>query len=257
MLGGKAFYLYQLREICTVPPFFVLSFDSSKEVDDAAVQESILQEWTRCDFGLVAVRSSASVEDSASASFAGIFESIIGVSREDLLQAIGRVGKSLNGERVKDYCKAHGFSPSDIRMNVIIQKLVSSRVSGVSFTRLREGQDELIVEACFGLGEALVSGRITPDSYFVDRDTFAITREAISYQSIWLPPNNAGRSSYEQVPFFKRTARKLTEAEIKEVAKTSLRIENRLALFPSDIEWAFEEDTLFVLQARRFTGIPV
>jgi pyruvate,water dikinase len=256
MLGGKAFHLYKLREICRVPPFFVLSFDSSDEIGDAAVQESILLQWKRSGYGSVAVRSSASVEDSPSTSFAGIFESVLGVSDENLIDAIEQVRNSLDSERLRIYCKAHGFSPDNIRMNVIIQKLISSRVSGVCFSKMHEEQNKLIVEACFGMGEALVSGRVTPDTYFVDRKTLTIGSERIGYQSTWLPPNTAGKPSYQEVPFFRRTAKKLTESEIMEVAQTSLTIESRLGLFPADIEWAFEERDLFVLQARRFTGIP-
>ncbi len=255
MLGGKAFHLYKLREICRVPPFFVLSFDSSEEIETSAIQGSILQQWVGSGFGLAAVRSSASIEDSASTSFAGIFESVLGVSGENLIRAIDQVVKSVNGERVINYCKAHDLSSSNIRMNVIVQQLVSSRISGVSFTRLRQGENQVIVEACFGLGEALVSGRITPDTYFVDRNSFAIESERIGYQSVWLPPHSAGRPGYEQLPFFRRTAKKLTESEIKEVAETSIMIEDRLELFPADIEWAMEEKELFVLQARRFTGV--
>lgn len=255
ILGGKAFYLYKLQEICRVPPFFVLSFDHPEEIKKVDVQESILQEWSHSGFGSVGVRSSASIEDSASTSFAGMFESVLGVSKNDLIGAVERVVKSLDSPRVRDYCKAHDLLPSNIRMNVIIQQLVSSRVSGVTFTRLHEGNSQLIVEACFGLGEALVSGRVTPDTYFVDRRTLSIESERVGYQSIWLPPGRADLTMYEPVPFFKRTAKKLTKAEIREVAETSLKIEGSLELFPADIEWAIAEKDLFVLQARRFTGI--
>lgn len=253
ILGGKAFYLYKLQKICRVPPFFVLSFDNPDEIKKVDIQENILQEWDHSGFGSVGVRSSASVEDSASTSFAGMFESVLGVSKDNLIGAVEQVVKSLDSPRVKDYCKAHRLLPSNIRMNVIVQQLVSSRVSGVTFTRLHEGQNQLIIEACLGLGEALVSGRVTPDTYFIDRRTLTIESERIGYQRVWLSPGD--RPKYEPVPFFKRTAKKLSYTEIREIAETSLMIEESLELFPADIEWAISEKDLFVVQARRFTGI--
>jgi len=255
-LGGKAFQLYRLREICRVPPFFVLSFDSTSEIEDADVQHSIRQLWDDSGFTVAAVRSSASVEDSASRSFAGIFESILGVSADNLIGAVEKVLKSVQSDRVQSYMEAHGISVPRIRMNVIVQELLAARTAGVSFTRLDQSKNQVVVEACFGLGEALVSGKVSPDTYFVNRDDLSIEQKKIAYQSNFLALDETGAASYQQVPFFKKTAQKLSDREIKDVAELALSIEYRLSLFPADVEWAFEGDALFALQARRFTGVP-
>ena len=255
-LGGKAFQLYRLREICRVPPFFVLSFDSPADIENADVQRAINQQWADSGFTFAAVRSSASVEDSASQSFAGIFESILGVCSSNLIGAIERVLKSTESPRVQTYLEAHGLSAPHIRMNVIVQKLLAARTAGVSITRLHQSKNQVVVEACFGLGEALVSGKVPADTYFVNRDDLSIEQKKVAYQSVSLSLDEAGMTSYRPIPFFRKTAQKLTDREIKEVAELALLIENRLSLFPADIEWAFEENALFILQARRFTGVP-
>jgi len=162
-LGGKAFQLYRLREICRVPPFFVLSFDSTSEIEDADVQHSIRQLWDDSGFTVAAVRSSASVEDSASRSFAGIFESILGVSADNLIGAVEKVLKSVQSDRVQSYMEAHGISVPRIRMNVIVQELLAARTAGVSFTRLDQSKNQVVVEAL---------GRIAgpAEGRYVDRD---------------------------------------------------------------------------------------
>jgi len=251
-VGGKAYQLFKLKRFCDVPPFYVISFEDSQEIQDPEVQRVILKHAQPQGFDLMAVRSSASCEDSPGASFAGMFETVLSVRRSELIDAIKKVLGSVHSKRVADYCQTRGIDHEKIRMAVIIQRMVRSRVSGVCLTRMQKGTNSLIIEACYGLGEALVSGKVTPDSYVLDRSTLTIEKESIGYQKLMLnlPPNRVGQPVYEPVPFHRRNARKLSDGEIRKVATTSLEIEKRLAFEAADIEWAFEGEALYVLQAR-------
>ena len=255
-IGGKAYQLYRLKECCNIPPFFVISFKDPHEIHDPVVQRTILQQCQAQRFDLMAVRSSASCEDSAYASFAGMFETVLKVRPPDVIDAISRVLTSVHSKRVADYCRARELDKNKIRMAVIVQRMVPSRVSGVCFTRMQEGRNSLIVEACYGLGEALVSGKVNPDSYILDRKTLAVERESIGYQTIMLNPHRdrGCGAVYEPVPFHRRNARKLTYDEITTVAKTCLVVEQHLSFEAADVEWAFEEHVLHILQARPYSA---
>lgn len=255
-VGGKAYQLYRLREICNVPAFFAASFDNPREIEDPLVQAELLSCFRKHDFDFVAVRSSATIEDSPTASFAGMFETVLNVSIEELIPAVKQVLDSASSKRVSQYMNARGLESSDKNVNVLIQKMVSSRVSGVCFSRTQEHQDSMLIEACWGLGEALVSGKVTPDSYLLSRSTLGVLKVFVGYQRVMLraSANSVKASKYEDVPFYKRNARKLGDEDVRDVGKISLLIEHRLGFDAADIEWAFEGSTLYILQARPYTG---
>ena len=201
----------------------------------------------------MAVRSSAGCEDSSQASFAGMFKTVLGVRPSGIADAVVEVLESVYNKRVADYCESQGIVQDSISMAVIVQKMINSRVSGVCFTRLQNGSNHLLIEACYGLGEALVSGEITPDAYIVNRDSLSIIKESIGYQKVmrrW----DGEKLALESMPFHKRNAKKLTYGQVGDVARTCLLIEERLGFCAADIEWAFEGDMLYVLQARPYTG---
>lgn len=255
IVGGKAHHLYQIQEKCLVPPFFVLSFDDPSEIHDAQVIHAIQEECRAQQFRLMAVRSSAQCEDSAQASFAGIFETVLGVRALEIIGAIERVLASVQKERVRDYSLSQGIDLGEIRMAVIVQKLLDSRVSGVCFTRRTRNDDTLLIEACYGLGEALVSGRVTADSYTMSRMSLSPFNESIGYQKIMLQTDQATATvSYVPVPFHQRNAKKLTRSELITIAETCLVLEGHLNFPAIDVEWAFEGTTLYILQARPYNG---
>lgn len=254
-IGGKAYQLNRLKELVEVPTYFVVSFENPLEIKISAVQKAVMDECKTRNFSLMAVRSSAVGEDSAKASFAGMFETALCINPSHLIGAITKVLNSVYNQRVKDYCETHGFNPDSIKMSVIVQEMVHSRISGVCLTRIKDGQ-VLLVEACYGLGEPLVSGKITPDSYIVDRQTLTVLDESIGYQKLKLEISNkdSKRLIYEEIPFHQRNSRKLSDDEIREICETGLRIERVLHFGTADIEWAFTADRLYILQAREFTG---
>jgi pyruvate,water dikinase len=203
----------------------------------------------------MAVRSSASCEDSPQTSFAGMFKTVLGVKPPEIINAIREVLGSIFNKRVADYCEARSIDQNKIRMAVIVQRMINSRVSGVCFTRSQDERGPILIEACFGLGEALVSGKITPDLYIVDRGNFHITKETVGYQRFVLKLSEESMTPfYEELPFHKRNAKKLNNVQIVDVARTSLVIEESLSLEVADVEWAFEKDSLYILQARTFSG---
>ena len=251
-VGGKAYQLYHLKEICNVPDFFVVSFDNPEEIFDKKNQQIIYNHCISQKFELMAVRSSANCEDSSESSFAGMFKSILGVRPDGLIEAIEEVLDSVIADRVKGYCQVNGIDFSKIKMSVIVQKMVDSRVSGVCFTRMNDRNDNLIIEACLGLGELLVSGQVKPDTYILDRETCLILEESIGYQKFRQKLSVNNNSLYEEIPFYKRNSRKLSDEEIKKIAKASILIEKQLGFYSADVEWSFEMDNFYILQARSY-----
>jgi pyruvate,water dikinase len=252
-LGGKGLQLTQLREICSVPDFFVICFSSDSETEYTEIKEQILNYFDDFGGGLVAVRSSATLEDSSKASFAGMFETELNVTRGTLLAAIAAVLKSARDSRVIEYCKINQMDFTSILMRIVVQKMVNSRVSGVCLTRESQDSNNMLIESCYGLGEALVSGIVTPDTYRVDRDSFECISQSIGFQKIMF--DSTVTHTPVPVPFHRRNAKKLTVAEIKEVAQMCMSIERSLDYYSADIEWAYENRSLKLLQARPFVGV--
>jgi len=248
-IGGKAANLCRLREFCTVPPFFVVRFESPNEIDDPSNQAEILAECSRQGFDVMAVRSSASCEDSDEASFAGMFETRLGVTALAMLDAVRAILDTTCSPRVVEYAEALGLTRSSIQMAVVIQQLVHSRVSGVCLTRAPTS-DTITIEACYGLGDLLVRGDITPDTYILARQTQAIERVSVGYQARRLELSTNGEVVSQRVPFHQCNARKLTSDEAVQIGNRSLQIEAKLRLSSADIEWAIADSVLHVLQAR-------
>ena len=185
-LGGKGYQLTLLKEICSVPEFFAIRFDSHDEIDNTEIQNEILEKFDADNFSLVSVRSSATVEDSNTASFAGMFETKLSVNRAGLIEAVRKVLASLKDNRVAEYCALNKLQHDSVEMRVVVQKMINSRVSGVCITREKQNSKTLLIEACVGLGEVLVSGLVTPDTYKVDRESLEIVSSTIGFQKLMI-----------------------------------------------------------------------
>jgi pyruvate,water dikinase len=251
-LGGKGYQLMLLKEICSVPDFFVLSFDSEAEINSENVQNKIFDVFDSHAFEYVSVRSSATVEDSSLASFAGIFESELNVKKEGLIQAVRSVLSSLANERVIDYCSINHVDLESIKMRVVVQKMINSRISGVCITKERKDSRTLLLEVCLGLGEALVSGLVTPDTYKINRRTFDVEYEFVGYQKTMIL--GFDKDKIVPVPFFQRNANKMHYGELIEIAKWCLEIERQFDYESADIEWAYEGSVPYILQVRPYVG---
>ncbi len=209
------------------------------------------------DVRFSAVRSSATAEDLEGASFAGLQETYLNVTGADeILSAIRRCWGSLFTPRVLVYRARKGFDHRSVRLAVLIQKMVDSVVSGILFTRdPNTGENHMIVEAGWGLGEAIVGGEVTPDHYVLDGVTHRIIQKQISEQSVRLRRNDSGGNRRETVPESERRMQKLPDERIEQLASLAQLIESHYRR-PMDIEWCADDDVVYIVQARPVTTIP-
>jgi phosphoenolpyruvate synthase/pyruvate phosphate dikinase len=243
-IGGKAFQLFKLAAAARVPRFFVVTADSS---DIDAAHQALEHCIRRAICGPLAVRSSASCEDGHDASFAGMFDSILNVRLDQLADAVVRVRRSMDAQRVRDYVAARELDPDSVRMHVVVQEMVAARASGVCLTQTDSGA--MLIEVCFGLGEALVSGRVAGDRYEVAREGHSLLAIKAQVQDLMLDGEG-----WKPVDLAMRRLRKLADDDVVEVATTAERLEHVLDLRPLDLEFAFSGRELYVLQARRYAA---
>lgn len=199
----------------------------------------------------VAVRSSATTEDLSDASFAGQHETYYFVDTTTLLKFVRDCWASLFTDAAVAYRSAAGFEESPL-MAVIVQRLVPSEVSGVVFTKDPLGDDSLLViESSWGMGAAIVDGRVTPDRFLVNRSDLTVRQQTIADKR-HLVPANPSEKRLQPVPLSVRQRATLDEPTIRRVASLALRCE---VLFGGrqDVEWAMVDDQLYLLQSRPIT----
>jgi pyruvate, water dikinase len=200
----------------------------------------------------VAVRSSATAEDSTDTSFAGMNETFTNVRGADVLARITDCWASLFGERVAAYRVDRGLF-DEPAIAVIVEQMVASDRSGVMFTVDPAERAQIVIEAAFGLGEVVVSGRVEPDTYHVDRATQTLRDVRIGCQSVRITTGPDG-DVLEELDEHDGWRRVLTDDEIVQVAKLGLAIEQHYGS-PQDVEWAFVGDQLFIVQSRPLTTL--
>lgn len=203
----------------------------------------------------VAVRSSATTEDLADASFAGQQETFLNVKgKSELLINVKKCFASLFTPRAAYYRHKKGFEHTKASLAVVIQRMVDSDKSGVIFSKDPTNKsDSIILEAVFGLGEGIVSGRITPDKYVISRD-LEILDKKISDKKIAITRNASGGQEIVKLREEKSMQQVLKEYEIKKLAETSLKLEAHYKK-PQDIEFAIEGEDIFIVQTRAVTTI--
>ncbi|MDO8443672.1 MAG: PEP/pyruvate-binding domain-containing protein [Candidatus Azambacteria bacterium] len=212
-LGGKGASLVKMtRAGIPVPPFFIIpagAFD----------KKEILAEFKKLKTKYVAVRSSATAEDSLSASWAGQLESYLNVTEKNLLESIEKCRASIDSPRAKAYRTQKKLNKKKISVAVIIQKMVQSETSGICFTAnpVTGDRNEMVIEAGQGLGEAIVGGKITPKTYIINKKSIGF-------------------------------------GNLSGLAKLCLEIE-KLFKYPQDIEWAIAKGKIYILQSRPITTL--
>lgn len=201
----------------------------------------------------VAVRSSATAEDSETASFAGQQETYLHVRGADhIVERVRECWCSFFTERALFYRSKKG-SLSDLGMAVVVQRMVEPDVSGVMFTidPTKGRRDRIVVEAVFGLGEGVVSGQLTPDHYVLARDG-RLKRIKLARQPYAIVSHPAGGVHEVELAPAQADSQTLSEQQLVRLAKIGIDLEQRLG-GPQDIEWAIQGDDLFVLQSRPVT----
>lgn len=202
----------------------------------------------------VAVRSSACAEDSEVASFAGQQETYLNVrGAAEVLERVRECWASFFTERALFY-RARKGSLSDLAMAVVVQRQLEPEKAGVMFTidPIRQRRDQMIVEAVWGLGEALVSGQVTPDHYVLARDG-AVKQARVAVQPVAILPLPGGGTHESPLDPERGASRVLDDAELRELAFLGNRLQEHLG-GPQDLEWAFQQGRLYVLQSRPVTA---
>ncbi|QKQ99341.1 pyruvate, water dikinase [Metallosphaera tengchongensis] len=205
----------------------------------------------------VAVRSSATAEDIESASFAGQQDTYLNVRRSNLIEMVKAVWASLFNERAIEYRKSKGIDSAKVEMAVVVQKMVNSRSAGVMFTLNPADGDPnfIVIESSWGLGEAVVGGKVTPDEFLISKSELKIIDRRISKKNlkiIYDPESGRNKEVIIQNP--ESESLSITNEEALELAKLALKIEKHYGM-PMDIEWAIDADlkfpeNVFIVQAR-------
>lgn len=246
------------REACT-PLTARLSEATLPRDLTEAITTAYQELHARCAGDLVvAVRSSALSEDVGTASAAGVYETYLNLrDATAVLDAVLRCYRSLWTPRAVQYRAFHGVNSAHEAMAVVVMQMVAADVSGVAFTvnPVTGDRGQITINASWGLGETIVSGRVTPDQFLVDKASLRVVDREIAAKEVEVLPHPGGSGTVEAaVPAARALAPALAEDQLRELAQTCLRIEAHYGC-PVDVEWAFAGGRLYVLQARPVTGV--
>jgi phosphohistidine swiveling domain-containing protein len=205
----------------------------------------------------VAVRSSATAEDLPGASFAGQQETYLNLRGADaVLKAVQKCWASLWTGRAIAYRLRQGIAPQSVALAVVIQLLVPAEAAGILFTAnpLTGKRDEAVINAAWGLGEAIVGGAVTPDTVTVSRSTGRVIHRATAEKQVMTVRTDSG-TGQQPVPDPLKKVPVLSDAQAAELARTGAKIEQLYGM-PMDIEWTLADGKFAILQARPITALP-
>ncbi len=224
--------------------------DVKKEIK-AAYEQLVKFEGSKV---YVAVRSSATAEDLPGASFAGQQDTFLNVDGRNLIHYVRKCWSSLYTPRAIYYRVQQGFKHENVSIAVVVQKMVNSEKSGVMFTSHPvTGEPLTIVEAVFGLGEAIVSGRVTPDTYIFDRVKRKLVDVKVGEKLMMITKKN-GKTVEIELDEKKAKERVLSDEEVLKLVEIGEIIESHYAS-PQDVEWAIEKEKIYIVQSRPVTTI--
>ena len=231
---------------------------------DHALSAEMLEDITAAydalpDKPAVAVRSSANAEDLPELSFAGQQETYLNVSGgQPVAAAVKNCWASLWTPQAISYRHENDIDHGSVAMAVVVQIMVPSDVSGILFTAnpTNGERSEMIVNCSFGLGEAVVSGQVTPDTYVVDRQSLTSRETIIGAKDQKIVSDGKQGTRMEDVAQEEKVLASLSEESLRELVELALSIEAEFDNVPQDIEWAIRENELFLLQARPITNLP-
>ena len=229
----------------------ILSAETPKDIN-----KTVKENFKKLNSQFVAVRSSATAEDSSTAAWAGQLESYLNTTKVNLLENVKKCWASLFTPRAIFYRFEKELHKQKISVAVVVQKMVNSEKSGVAFSvhPVTQDKNQVIIEAGFGLGEAIVSGQITPDSYVVEKQPRRIIDKNIQMQSKGLYRSEKSGNEWRDIPKEQGEKQVLSDAEIMKLSEIILQIENHYG-FPCDIEWAYEKNKFYVVQSRPITTL--
>lgn len=227
----------------------------------AALARQIKAAYEKMGRGLVAVRSSATAEDLPEASFAGQQATFLNVEGEDdVIKAVQQCWASLFEARAIFYREENHFDHLKVGIAVPVQRMVQSSASGVMFTvePISSDRSKILIEAIKGLGEAVVSGDVTPDHYLVSKTPLEIILREVKKQEWKLVKADGAGSNGSNVKVAltpeEQSRQKIADADILQLAEIGRRLEDHYG-FPQDIEWAKHDGQIFIVQTRPVTTI--
>jgi phosphohistidine swiveling domain-containing protein len=233
------------------------AFDRAPVPGDVAQAVTCAYRELRDSAPAVAIRSSATAEDLPDASFAGQQETYLNVTGpEAVLEAVRRCWASLWTARAIAYRMRQGIDPDAVSLAVVVQIMVPADASGIMFTAnpMTGRRNEAVINAAWGLGEAIVGGLVTPDTLTIDKTTGGIVQRQIAHKEV-MTVRVDGTTTEHPVPEKQRNAPTLDDAHAGELVRLGKRIEDLYGQ-PMDIEWTLEDGQFAVVQARPITALP-
>lgn len=271
LVGGKVANLSQLAAEYRVPVGFCLSTAAFENTAHTSLQLPLalchaleaayhtLAAHAQQENPSVAVRSSAADEDGSDDSFAGQHETYLNVRGINaIVDAVQRCWVSAHADRVLEYRRQRGLSTERIRLAVLVQHLVVADSSAVVFSTnpVTGNPNEIVINANWGLGESIVGGLVTPDTYIVRKsDLHLVSRQVAEkrHMTVAIP----GGTREVDIPRYLRMRPVLTDTQIHEIAQLAMALEVRMG-WPVDVECAYQGDQLYLLQCRPITtAMPV
>ncbi len=270
LTGGKAANLSRLTAAYPVPPGFCLTvaafYRQTFCADNAELSEPVrellsdayrrLTEQGKNEWPGVAVRSSAADEDGQTASFAGQYETYLNIRGEEaVVRAVKQCLDSACSERVKTYRRQQGLPTDQTRIAVLVQQMIVADVSAVVFSvnPVSGNFDEVIINANWGLGESIVGGTAMPDTYTVRKSDLAVTERQIARKQCMTVPVPGGTREV-RVPVLLSREPVITDIQAVEMARLVMALEQEMG-WPADIECAWKNEKLYLLQCRPITTL--
>ncbi|HJJ26482.1 MAG TPA: phosphoenolpyruvate synthase [Methanocorpusculum sp.] len=236
--------------------------DKAKAMVETAVMPEVIRNDILASYKkmgkdiVVAVRSSATAEDLPGASFAGQQDTYLNIKGDDdVIDAVQRCWASLYTARAIYYRSKNGFDDRTVNIAVVVQQLVFSQKAGVMFSSHPiSGAKTVIIEGSWGLGEAIVSGTVSPDNYVFDRQTKKVINKTIAEKSVEIIPDGMKGTKVSEVPDDRKNAQVLSEEDIRNLAEFAVKSEEHYKN-PQDMEWGMVDGKIYILQSRPITTI--
>lgn len=219
------------------------------------LKQQLIFEMNKFESGRAAVRSSSTVEDLPGMSFAGQYSSYLNVEASDLIEKVVQCWQSLWNERAVEYRSRHKIA-IEFSHCVVIQEMIDAKLAGVIFTAnpISGIRNEILINASYGLGEAIVSGEVNPDQYTIDKKSGKILIKEIASKEMLCQYSRSG-IEYVKVDESRKSISCLEEKHIKAIVETTNKIEKYFGR-PQDIEFAFDShDEIFIVQSRDITTL--
>lgn len=258
LLDQKIISAFQNLQSQDIEQIDKISQEIQTSIMSASLPNQVVEEINRAfkllDTPFVAVRSSATAEDSASDAWAGQLDSFLNTTEDTLIENIKKCWASLFTPRAIFYRIEKGLVKEHISVAVVVQKMVKSEIAGIAFSihPLTQDKNNIVIDAALGLGEAIVSGQITPDNYIVQKEPLSIINKSVKTQTKLLQRATNGGNEWQMLTPEQGAHQVLSDKQIAELAQKVIAIEKYFG-FAVDIEWAYENNKLFILQSRPIT----